>query len=1005
MVTRKIAKNGMKGRKLESLLLVLVLLFTFLFIVAAILLETSMSETKQAQRCRLYGSWHAAYLGADPETRGRLLDEPEVTGSAVSGILGKDDRAGTVGSIQENLIEMGNLTFQEGRMPQGADEVLIESNIADALGLEEPVGEEITLTIRNTLVQESMEEYISETDEELAVSRAYDPMFSGGYARRQLFEQENVGDAVLSLESRYCIINGMGEQITPERIEQEGFLYEQDITYARKYTVCGVIDSYSAFWDTGNLPVANVFLSEEGASEVEQAVIQTGLKDLSGFSFPSNVFCTSGRQKERLFHALEGTYGQEAALGQAEFCRNTYAYPEASGSMEERLVVLVIAVIFLIAFCAVFQVFMTQVKRRIRKIALLKSIGATNGQICGMLLWEGAYLLLYSMPIGTACGFAAGYAAVKLLDSYGGMELTFCCKPGLVLLGIAAGCLALFAGMAIPMGKALRVPLIGTISVSSGRKKHGVCRIRKRRGSQRILTFRNVSKAHRKRNWKQTALTGTITIVTAILVFSSLYLGYAAFGTYISDVVEGNRPSYVLRAPHGYDRHDLKVLKEQIEEELPESSLTTYLKINKVNLQYDTIEESPLIQAYKELLPKDRYRDFIGSEPTNQEQLRGTPDDLSMVLGSIRTTLYTIDTSGDFYDKIKAMVNEGEVDDTSFVQGKSVILAIPMYQKGNGKPSKEHAVPESVTDTEMFSYVLSSLGGYRLSYEKRDAGRYQKDTSIKPKDTVKISRMVEVIAEYKPPISYVTSEVEVAGIVYYAPEERPYPFFADEDGFAVIASSGFLADFAPDALSNPALKGDDQTGNEGQFAFMLSQCPTMFGETCINVYTEDGASDIKSASHVIKAGKGYGMEFTNYNEENWNLYFGALNTAVMLGMLGGTSLIIALMILWNINMSAFEQERPRIGVLQALGVTNGELCRDYLAHGMKSGLLSLLVSHLALAGVMFLSQGLQWNLYLYPWAAHVLLCVAFFLLVTIVNCGPCLPIRKYSPNENVTLKQ
>lgn len=187
-----------------------------------------------------------------------------------------------------------------------------------------------------------------------------------------------------------------------------------------------------------------------------------------------------------------------------------------------------------------------------------------------------------------------------------------------------------------------------------------------------------------------------------------------------------------------------------------------------------------------------------------------------------------------------------------------------------------------------------------------------------------------------------TVEAEVSGIIYYTPEERPYPFFANEDGYTVLASTGFLAQFSPEALSNPALVGADQQGGEGQFAFALSQCPTMYGETHVNVYTDEGANAVESAASVIKAGKSYGMGSANYNEENWNLYFSAWNTAVVLGMLGGTSLMIALMILWNIHLSAFEQERPRIGVLQALGVANGKFIRDRLFWGMKCGAASLL---------------------------------------------------------------
>ena len=153
MITREIAVNGLKGRRRMFLLLVLVLAFTFLFLVAALLLESSMTQTRQSQRQKLYGTWHAAYLGADADTSGRLLEEPAVTAAAISEILGKDIWAGTVGSFQPALAEIGNLHMVQGRYPEASNEVLIESHVADALGLKEPVGSALNLTICNSLCQ------------------------------------------------------------------------------------------------------------------------------------------------------------------------------------------------------------------------------------------------------------------------------------------------------------------------------------------------------------------------------------------------------------------------------------------------------------------------------------------------------------------------------------------------------------------------------------------------------------------------------------------------------------------------------------------------------------------------------------------------------------------------------------------------------------------------------------------------------------------------------------
>lgn len=118
MVTKRLARNGMRGRKKTTALLVLVLTFTFLFIVAAILLETSMTETKKQQRQQLYGKWHAAYMEASPEVCEQLAGEKEVSRMAKTRLLGEDETAGMVGTINQELMETGSLTLVQGRLPE-----------------------------------------------------------------------------------------------------------------------------------------------------------------------------------------------------------------------------------------------------------------------------------------------------------------------------------------------------------------------------------------------------------------------------------------------------------------------------------------------------------------------------------------------------------------------------------------------------------------------------------------------------------------------------------------------------------------------------------------------------------------------------------------------------------------------------------------------------------------------------------------------------------------------
>ena len=163
-----------------------------------------------------------------------------------------------------------------------------------------------------------------------------------------------------------------------------------------------------------------------------------------------------------------------------------------------------------------------------------------------MLFWEGLYLLCYSIPLGIAAGFGVGWGAVQILHKEMGMDVDFHMKPQLLLVGIFLGCAGLFAGMAIPTLMAMRVPLVGAITVSGNHRRNKSIRERlhtKHKRKTRRLTFVQVSRSHERLNWKNRILTGVIAAVTAVLLVSAVHLGYLCFEPYRETVEEQNRPN------------------------------------------------------------------------------------------------------------------------------------------------------------------------------------------------------------------------------------------------------------------------------------------------------------------------------------------------------------------------------------------------------------------------------------------------------------------------------
>src|SRR5699024_5817222 len=98
--------------------------------------------------------------------------------------------------------------------------------------------------------------------------------------------------------------------------------------------------------------------------------------DIKDYEPPLNLFLYSNLSTDELMDKYSPEF--------KDLKRNTYAYPQKAGSTEGTLTYSIIAFVFIATVFAVFQIYLTQMGRRTRKLALLKSIGATNSQIIKM---------------------------------------------------------------------------------------------------------------------------------------------------------------------------------------------------------------------------------------------------------------------------------------------------------------------------------------------------------------------------------------------------------------------------------------------------------------------------------------------------------------------------------------------------------------------------------------------------------------------------------------------
>ena len=145
------------------------------------------------------------------------------------------------------------------------------------------------------------------------------------------------------------------------------------------------------------------------------------------------------------------------------------------------------------------------------------------------------------------------------------------------------------------------------------------------------------------------------------------------------------------------------------------------------------------------------------------------------------------------------------------------------------------------------------------------------------------------------------------------------------------------------------------------------------------------------------------VKLTNYIEENKKIFGKSLNMTAIVTLLGISVAIITLIILYNTTLSKLEQERERIGILQALGVTEGQFKGLYLLSGIGYGLLALIISHLLLGLAVLITfvSGRPQPLYLYPWKLHIIVSIAIFIIITLTYFMPIRKIIRSQPIDNI----
>ncbi|HEY8363803.1 MAG TPA: ABC transporter permease [Tissierellaceae bacterium] len=1061
---RKIAISGMKGRKKDTFILAFVVCLSFIFTVLATVFHASSEGTKLEQRTAMFGSWDAAYLDVGEENIGKFKEKDEVEKLGISRILGSSSTAGVVGTINDDLKELGNFTMYEGRLPEKDDEIAIELSRLSYFSSDIKVGDTIPVEIVIPLYERSIDEaameqvmrVVPEIQERLGfkdllyqinnyrnwmleykekerkgdlTEKDREPInwafyiyygFANSYIRNEnsleyfdgtkvVIKTSYVQMFVPELYSDYSYGKSLTREMGLENLlqppkerttEGEVALNPEELSMISKYAhitrdmkVTGIIQNYSNLWDVGDSPVANAFVTEGAAKKfIEEGFLLTKNADVSDFRTAYDIFIGSSISSKEFYNKYKDEF--------EGLRRNTYAYPETSGSTESTLTYGILAAIFIATVFAVFQIYLTQTKRRTRRIALLKAIGAVNGQIIGMLLWETVYLLLITLPISLALGFGLSKLMILYMNKYGNTVINFHIDYRLTLTGIILGILSVFLGMIVPMIMSAKVPLTGSISTPPRKKPIIRAKLKKKTVdlNMKVQSFAKIYLRNLRYNKGKTILTASLyTIATAVLL-GSIFLSFIFFGDYIDNVIVKDKPAYGYEFNYAVTVRSLPDLLNAINKVEGVKRVEVYRAGEHAYLWYENIDEDKIYEEFKEILPAKLVKEHFGTEDTSFANI--SKEEEYLVKDAVITNIYTIDVEDPLYTRFKNSLSEGELNKEKFKTGEEVILLMPLYDELDGSSSVEITddIIKATNQKDRMKTLLKYTNKYDITYDFRYADYYSRNENIKVGDTIYLTIPTEEMKGETPTNEARIMKTKVGGIIYYFPEKGIWPFGDTVENPVIISSFNFLANAYPSTVFG---KGNLTVQD---LNYLISSIyPHRYGKTYVYIYVDKNADEINVDVGLKRIAREYEVKLTNYIEENRKIFSKSLNMTAVVSLLGVTVAVITLIILYNTTLSKLEQERERIGILQALGVTEDQFKKLYLFLGFGYGLIAMIISHILLGLAVFITfiSGRPKPLYLYPWKVHLAVSVVVFIIITLTYFLPIRKIIKNQPIDNI----
>ncbi|MFY9130982.1 MAG: ABC transporter permease [Saccharofermentanales bacterium] len=681
---------------------------------------------------------------------------------------------------------------------------------------------------------------------------------------------------------------------------------------------------------------------------------------------------------------------------------NRYAYPPDTDIAVQLQTVMSVS-LSAVSFCAVFLISLTQLRRRSKRIALTRAIGASKGQTVKLLAWETWYQLAFGVPLGLLIGFILSFIAVKIFGASYSVGMVFSIDVGALILGILGGVISVLFSMALSGLYAMQIPLIsGAEKAPKKISEKPRAKLRKRKKMTRLSLVRREITFNRGRSLAAFALSFLLILSTILAVF----LGSNSFARWREIVYLPDKPDYVVRVPYRVSKTFLEEIMEEIGSITDINRIIPYHAGENLSLMCEELlPKSPRLTLEYEKNPPGQsgsafsltggfnealnyYKRDLYREPGMDEYLDPDQDDGSGKPKVEEVTSVFVDLlcfDFDLYPAVKDFLEEalaeGDVDWERLTKGETCLVLSPLY------------------DDELQS-----------STNRNDRHLFYRDNGVEVGDVFRLKGHTQSVDEVEVDVLTRENKVEVSGIIHYFPDRGFWPLSDEPKHLTLISGEPLLK-------SLYHLSGKRMDAYQSALFEIMSQLfqPDCMGKSYFCLFADPKAEGGMLDIAVHQWAASHGFHVTDYRMANRSLYTDAQSSMLMTVLLAAGVIFITLTILVNTNQSTAEANKKRTGILQAIGLTKKDFLVMQVHRALPSALIALLLSHGFVAGVLVIisvifegvsprvliphmAETFFWQ---YPWTIHAALCILFVVLSVVIAVNPMRKVASESAIDNI----